>query len=98
MSELRFEWDPRKAAANLRKHGVSYSEAQTAFADEHGLIIEDEAHSGEEERFVLLGVSATNRMLVVVHCYRAQDMVIRIISARKADRIERRQYQEGSQP
>ena len=65
---------------------------------EHGLIIDDQEHSGEEERFVLLGVSAANRMLVVVHCYRAQDMVIRIISARKADRIERRQYQEGSQP
>ena len=98
MSDLRFEWDPRKAAANLRKHGVSFSEAQTAFADEHGLIIDDEEHSGDEERFVLLGVSAASRMLVVVHCYRAEDMVIRIISARKADHIERRQYQEGSQP
>jgi len=89
---------PAESCGQLRKHGVSFSEAQSAFADAHGLIIDDEEHSGDEERFVLLGVSAANRMLVVVHCYRAEDMVIRIISARKADRIERRQYQEGSQP
>lgn len=98
MGDLRFEWDPRKAAANLRKHGVSFNEAQTAFSDEYGLIIDDEEHSGEEERFVLLGMSATDRTLVVVHCYRAEDLIIRIISARKADRIERRQYQEGNRP
>lgn len=93
MSDLRFEWDPRKAAANLRKHGVSFSEAQTVFADEHGLIIDDPEHSAEEDRFILLGVSATSRLLVVVHCYRASNSVIRVISARKADRIERRQYE-----
>ena len=98
MSDLRFEWDPRKAAANLRKHGVSFSEAETVFADEHGIIIDDVEHSDAEERFVLLGISAASRSLVVVHCYRADDLIIRIISARKADRIERRQYHEGSQP
>lgn len=98
MSDLRFEWDPRKAAANLRKHGVSFSEAQTVFADEHGLIIDDPEHSVEEDRFILLGVSATSRLLVVVHCYRASDSVIRVISARKADRIERQQYEGDRNP
>lgn len=88
MGELRFEWGPRKAAANLRKHGVSFSEAQTVVSDEHGLLIDDPEHSSEEDRFVLLGVSATSRLLVVVHCNRAADLVIRLISARKADRIE----------
>jgi len=98
MSELRFEWDPRKAAANLRKHGIAFSEAQTAFTDEHGLLIDDPEHSADEDRFILLGLSATSRLLVVVHCYRANDLVIRIISARKADRLERRQYEEREIP
>jgi len=94
MSDLRFEWDPRKAAGNLRKHGVSFDEARTAFADEHGLLLDDPEHSAEEDRFVLLGLSVDTRLLVVVHCYRAEDQVIRIVSARKADRQERRQYEE----
>lgn len=98
MSDLRFEWDPRKAADNLRKHGVSFDEAQTAFADEHGLLIDDPEHSAQEDRFILLGVSASARLLVVVHCYRMDDQVIRIISARKADRLERRQYEERWNP
>lgn len=98
MNELRFEWDPRKAAANLRKHGVSFSEAETVVSDEHGLLIDDPEHSLDEDRFVLLGVSATSRLLVVVHCYRADDLVIRIVSARKADRFERRQYEERGKP
>jgi hypothetical protein len=98
MSELRVEWDPRKAAANLRKHGVSFSEAETVFSDEHGILIDDPEHSRNEDRFILLGMSATSRLLVVVYCYRADDLVIRIISARKADRFERRQYEEGGQP
>jgi len=94
MSDLRFEWDSRKAAGNLRKHGVSFDEAQTAFADEHGLLLDDPEHSAEEDRFILLGLSVATRLLVVVHCYRAEDQVIRIVSARKADRQERRQYEE----
>lgn len=98
MSDLRFEWEPRKAAANLRKHGVSFIEAQTVFSDEHGLIIDDPEHSHQEERFILLGQSAGSRTLVVVHCYRADDLVIRIVSARRADRIERRRYEEGTPP
>jgi uncharacterized protein len=94
MGELRFEWDPRKAAANLRKHRVPFSEAETAFSDEHGLLLEDPEHSVAEARFVLLGLSAAGRLLVVSHTYRAADMVIRLISARRAERHERRQYEE----
>lgn len=77
---------------------MSFDEAQTAFADEHGLLIDDPEHSAQEDRFILLGVSASTRLLVVVHCYRADDQVIRIISARKADRLERRQYEERWNP
>lgn len=92
MSDLRFEWDQRKAAANHRKHGVSFPEAETAFADEFGLLLDDPDHSTDEDRFVLIGLSAALRVLVVVHCYRARDDVIRLISARKATAAERRQY------
>lgn len=68
------------------------------FADEPGLIIGDPEHSAEEDRFILLGVSTTSRLLVVVHCYRASDSVIRAISARKADRMERQQYEGDRKP
>lgn len=94
MGEIRFQWDPRKAAANLRKHGVSFSEAEEVFADEHGLLLDDPEHSEIEDRFVLLGSNAGGRLLVVVHAYRVAAAMIRIISARKADRLERRLYQE----
>ena len=99
MSELRFEWDPAKAAANERKHGVSFAEAETVFSDEHALVLEDPDHSAlDDERFVLLGLSAGLRVLVVVHCYRAPDDTIRLISARKATPPERRQYAARWQP
>ena len=94
MDDLRFQWDPRKAAANLRKHGVSFTEAESVFSDEQGLLLDDVEHSGAEDRFVLLGGSAGGRLLLVVHAYRSAAGIIRIISARKADRMERRQYQE----
>ncbi|MEX1185819.1 MAG: BrnT family toxin [Gemmatimonadaceae bacterium] len=94
MADLRFEWDPQKAAANLRKHGVSFEEAETVFSDEHALLLDDPDHSIEEDNFILIGVSAKLRLLVVCHCYREGDEVIRIISARKATRTERRQYAE----
>lgn len=89
---LRFEWNSAKAVANVRKHGVSFEEARTVFEDDEALIIPDAAHSVGEERFVLLGLSAALRILVVVHCERADGAVIRIISARKADRGERDDY------
>ena len=92
MPALRFEWDPRKNAANRRKHGVSFEEAETAFADDHALLLDDPDHSEQEERFVLLGLSATLRVLVVCHCYRRSGDVIRIISARKAERDEQETY------
>ena len=89
---ISFERDPRKAALNLRKHGVSFEDAETVFADELAKLIDDPDHSDEEDRFVLLGLSSSLRILVVVHCYRADGGVVRIISARKANRDEQRQY------
>ena len=86
------QWDDSKNAANIRKHGVSFEEAQGVFADEHGLLIDDPDHSDDEDRFILLGISAQLRMLVVCHCYRRDDEIIRIISARPADRRERKRY------
>ncbi len=94
MAEIRFEWDPRKNRANKRKHGVSFEEAETVFADEHALFIDDPDHSGSEDRFVLLGLSVRFRVLLVVHSYRASDEVIRIISARRATKPERERYDE----
>jgi uncharacterized DUF497 family protein len=92
MADLRFEWDPAKAAANLRKHGVSFDEAETAFSDEHALLLDDTEHSADEDRFVLIGLSAALRMVVVCHCYHEGADVIRLISARKATRTERHDY------
>ena len=89
---LRFEWDPKKAAGNLRKHGVSFEDAQTVFADENAKLIDDPDNSEEEDRFVLLGLSSSLRLLVVCHCYRSEGNVIRIISARKAEGNERNSY------
>lgn len=92
--ELEFEWDSRKASWNHRKHGVSFDEAKTAFLDENARLMSDPEHSDDEERFVLLGLSTRLRLLVVCHCYRKRSDAIRIISARRADRSERRQYSE----
>ena len=92
MDGLRFEWDGRKVQANVRKHGIGFEEAESVFADERALLLEDPAHSANEDRFLLLGLSATLRTLVVCHCYRQHDDVIRIISARKATSAEKRQY------
>jgi len=91
---MRFAWDKEKAAANLKKHGVSFEEAQTAFADYSALLIPDPDHSDDEDRFVLLGLSAELAMLVVCHCYRENDAQIRIISARKATKKESAIYEQ----
>jgi uncharacterized DUF497 family protein len=91
---LRFEWDVKKAASNLRKHGVSFEEAETAFLDEEAVLIPDNEHSAEEARFVIMGFSDRLRVLVVCHCYREAADVIRIISARKANKTERMQYDQ----
>jgi uncharacterized DUF497 family protein len=93
MADLRFVWNERKSAANARKYGVTFAEAETVFLDEEALLIADPDHSEDEDRFVLLGLSARLRTLVVCHCYREEESVIRIISARKADRQERARYE-----
>ena len=92
MPDLRFEWDRRKNSENKRKHGVSFEEAQSVFYDDRAILIDDPDE--DDERFVLLGLSSTLRTLVVCHCYREQDEVIRIISARKAQKEERVEYEE----
>ena len=92
MSELRFEWDARKEKANARKHGVSFEEARTAFYDENAVQFFDPDHSQDEDRFILLGMSFRSRTLVVCHCFRESETVVRIISARKADKAEERDY------
>ena len=92
MPEIRFEWDERKHALNKRKHGVSFNEGQTIFADENGSLLDDPDHSHDEDRFILLGLSSRLRLLVVSHTYRKNDAIMRIISARKATRSEQEQY------
>ena len=92
MADLRIEWDDRKAKANAQKHGVGFEEAASAFYDPKAIVITDPDHSTEEDRFILLGMSWAPRLLVVCHCYREASGVIRIISARKANSVERRQY------
>ena len=92
MSALVFEWDDRKAAANRKKHGVSFEEAKTIFVDERARLIDDPDHSEDEDRFVLLGLSSALRLLLVCHCYRSAGNTIRIISARKATARESKSY------
>jgi len=92
---IRFEWDPAKAAANLRKHRISFEEAQTVFYDEFAVQFIDDDHSSEEERFLMLGMSSEARVLIVVHCDREAGNVIRIISARKATKRESAFYGGG---
>ena len=92
MSELLFEWDSSKARANATKHGVTFEEAKSAFADERAKLIDDPDHSEDEDRFILLGLSSSLRLLVVCHCYRMDGNVIRIISARKATSEETKFY------
>ena len=92
MSALQFEWDEHKADTNAKKHGVTFEEARTVFFDEQARLIDDPDHSEDEERFVILGLSSTPRLLLVCHCYRQAGNVIRIISARKATARESRSY------
>jgi len=90
---LIFEWDPQKAKSNLEKHGVSFEEASTAFQDTLSLTIDDPLHSIDEERLILIGMSQKNRVLVVVHTERGDN--IRIITARKAIKEERKSYESN---
>ncbi len=92
MDELRFEWDERKEKANIKKHGVSFNEARMVFYDEYAIQFFDPEHSESEDRFILLGISLKLRILVVCHCFRESETVVRIISARKAVRDEENEY------
>lgn len=92
---IKFEWDPPKAVANLKKHQVSFEEARTVFYDEFAVQFFDEEHSSDEERFLMLGMSSGAKLLLVCHCEREQGEVIRIISARKATKRESAFYQGG---
>ena len=89
---IKFEWDQKKNQKNIEKHGISFEEAVSVFQDDESLIIADEAHSNDEERFILIGFSYKANLLVVCHCYRQKESIIRIISARKADSKERHRY------
>ncbi|MCQ2802080.1 MAG: BrnT family toxin [Bacilli bacterium] len=89
---ITFTWDERKKQINLKKHNISFEEASTVFYDECALFINDPDHSEDEERFILLGLSNNLNILVVVHCYRENDEVIRLISARKATKFEKGIY------
>lgn len=91
---LQFEWDEKKDALNREKYHISFEEAATAFYDTEAIVIADPAHSEYEERFILLGFSVMARLLMVCHCIRGEDNIIRIISARKATRAETEQYTE----
>ena len=92
MKELEFIWDYRKNKANAVKHGVTFEEAQTAFYDERAVVFFDPDHSDNEDRFILLGISFKLRVIVVCHCFRESETVVRIISARKCDKAEERFY------
>lgn len=95
MSKLLFIWDEGKARANERKHGVTFDEAKTVFYDDNAELIGDPDHSSHEDRFVMLGMSIRARVLIVCHCYRQNNGIIRIISARKATKKEQSQYRRS---
>ncbi|MBO5995506.1 MAG: BrnT family toxin [Firmicutes bacterium] len=90
-----FEWNNSKNDLNIKKHGISFSEARTVFFDEQAILFDDPEHSKEEERFLLIGMSEKTRVCIVCHCYRKSETVIRIISARKATKKEVQRYVEG---
>ncbi len=92
MNNLKFEWDNTKARKNLEKHEVSFEEAQSVFFDDDAVQLWDNNHSQGEERFLMLGLSNKLRILLIVHCYREDNSTIRIISARKATKNEKKEY------
>ena len=92
MKDIKFEWDEHKNEINKKKHKISFEEARSVFYDDAALVIDDPEHSEEEDRFIILGLSTKANLLVVCHCYRASDTVIRLISARKATKAESRFY------
>ena len=95
MQKIIFEWDDKKNQINIRKRDISFEEAQTVFFDDNAIQFWDEDHSDEEDRFLMLGMSHQLRILLVVHCFREDESIIRIISARKATKNERKEYTGG---
>ena len=95
MKSDSFEWDDNKNKINIEKHGISFQEAMTVFYDDNAVVFDDPDHSLEEDRFLILGISETLRLCIVSHCYRGDDDIIRIISARKATHKEAEYYQSG---
>ena len=93
--DISFSWDSEKNKRNMKKHSVSFEEAVTVFYDEEALVIYDDEHSETEDRFVIIGTSNLLRTLVVCHCFRHEDTEIRIISVRKANIEERKQYERS---
>jgi len=89
---MRIIWDENKNHENIKKHHVSFEEAETVFYDPNGKLIDDPDHSGDEDRFIILGLSKMLRLLVVCHCFRENDETIRIITARKATKKEIKYY------
>jgi uncharacterized protein len=94
---LSFVWDEEKAEINLNKHGISFTEAKSVFYDEYARLISDEDNSENEERFLLMGMSLRPRLLLICHCYRENDRIVRIISVRKATRHEAQMYRRLKQ-
>ena len=94
MNAIKFDWDKKKAKSNLIKHKVSFEEAQSVFDDDSARLIFDPDHSEDEDRFILLGLSCSLKVLVVVHCYKDEENIIRLISARKATKPEEKSYKE----
>lgn len=92
MNKITFHWDEQKNQVNQQKHGISFEEAESVFFDDYAVQFWDEEHSQDEERFLLLGLSYKMRILLVVHCFKEEDSVIRIISARKATKNESKEY------
>lgn len=95
MKKLIFEWDDNKNKTNQVKHGVAFEEAETVFFDEKAIEFDDPDHSIDEERFLLLGFSQTLKIMIVCHCYRDDESIVRIISARKATKKEQKAYFRG---
>lgn len=95
MDILRFEWDPNKNEINKRKHGLSFETAREVFYDEFAVLFDDPDHSEYEDRFLIIGSIRTEQICIVSHCYRDHENVIRIISARKATKMEKQAYLEG---
>lgn len=93
--EIRFEWDEAKNEINKRKHGISFEEAREVFADDDAILFDDPDHSEGEFRFLIIGMIKSSRICIVSHCYRDNDEVIRLISAREATRNEKKIYWEG---